>query len=182
MFVPLTVKGKAEAPAVAPDCERKIFVGAAGVEGEIVKGIVLETTPRFDTSIFTLPAEAIKFAGRTAVNCTGLTKLVASGVTVAVPDGGDGGTTQSTTDPVTKFVPFTVRMTPGGLHAGVEDMEVAEDDKDVIVGATMLKLCCDEGIAPGFTNWMFVVPKLARSLAGTVATREAGSEADAGGT
>jgi hypothetical protein len=71
-----------------------------------------------------------------------------------VPDGGTGGTTHSTTEPLTKFVPVTETVTPGGLHAGVEAMDDAgdEDDKAVTVGPTIVKLICADICAPGFSS------------------------------
>jgi hypothetical protein len=48
-FVPLTVKGKAAAPAVALVCEMEIFAGAGGDDAEIVKASMFERTPELDT-------------------------------------------------------------------------------------------------------------------------------------
>lgn len=85
------------------------------------------------------------------------------------------GVIQSTTDPLTKPVPFRVRVTPGGLHAGV-----VEDDKELMTGVAIVKGTREEAVVPGLTSWMFVDPGDARSEAGTVATRPAGTAAMAG--
>jgi hypothetical protein len=108
---------------VAPVCEREIFAGDAGVEGEIEKGNAFESAPRLVTSIFTVPGVATSDSGMAAINSVELTNVVANCETVGVPEGGDGGTIQSTTEPVTKFVPVTVSVTPGGLHAGADAIE-----------------------------------------------------------
>ena len=68
------------------------------------------------------------------MSCVELTKVVASGVIV----GGVPGTIHSTTDPFTKFAPFTVRVNPEGLHDGVVFDEVVEDDKEVMVGGMIV--------------------------------------------
>jgi hypothetical protein len=174
-FVPLTVKEKAAAPAVARVCEMETFVGVGGDEVEIVKGEGFERKPELDTviEIGDALAKAISEAGMAAVSCVELTNVVTSADVVARADC-VAGTVHSTTEPFTKFVPVTVRMTPGGLHAGVEGREVMEDDKDVTVGAAIVKGNCEEAIVPGLTSWMCVVPGFARSAAGTVATSAAG--------
>jgi hypothetical protein len=48
-FVPFTVKVNEAAPAATVVCEREIFDGARGDEGEIVNGSALERTPTLDT-------------------------------------------------------------------------------------------------------------------------------------
>lgn len=127
----------------------------------------------------TAPGEAISESGRVAVSCVALTNVVGSGRTVAVPPGG-GGITQSTVELFTKFVPVTVRMSPGGLHAGVvEGVDDAEDNKAVIVGALMVKGAFEEAGVPGLIRSSFALPTLARSVAGTVATSAAGALCDA---
>lgn len=110
------------------------MAGAGSDEGETVKGIAFERTPELDTSIFTVPAEAISAAGTTAVSCVELTKVVARA------DGSAGGglLTHSTTEPFTKFEPFTVRVKPEGVHDGVELDEVVDDDKELMEGETIV--------------------------------------------
>jgi len=80
-----------------------------------------------DTVIEAVPAEAISEAGMVAVSCVELTNVVARGELF-----------QSTTEPFTKFVPFTVRVNPEGLHDGVVFNEVVEDDKEVTVGGMIV--------------------------------------------
>jgi hypothetical protein len=168
--VPFTVKRKAAAPAVALVCETEIFVGAGGDAGEIVKGSVFESTPELDTSIFTVPGEAINEAGMVAVSCVALTNVVAR----ADGSAGGGFVAHSTTEPFTKFAPFTVTVTPGGLHAGVVFDEFVEDDKEAIVGALIVKGNCEEAGVPGLISSRRVVPGFARSAGGTVATSSIG--------
>lgn len=48
-FVPVTIREKPAAPAVALVWEREIFDGAGGDPAEIVKGSVLERTPELET-------------------------------------------------------------------------------------------------------------------------------------
>ncbi len=134
MFVPVTIKGRATVPAVAVAGEMDAIVGAGSDEAEIVKGKLFERTPELDTSIFTVPAEAISEAGMVAVSCVELTNVVGS----TEGSAGGGFIAQSTTEPFTKFVPFTVTVTPEGLHDGVVFDEVVEDDKEVMEGATIV--------------------------------------------
>ena len=56
---------------------------------------------------------------------------------------------QSTTEPLTKFVPLTVSVNPVGLHEGVVLDDVVEDDNEVIVGGTIVKGSCPEMPPPG---------------------------------
>src|SRR5579863_1431409 len=77
-FVPLTVNMNGADPAVAPVCEMEIFDGAGGEDAEIVKAIAAERIPELDTSILTVPGEAIYAAGIVAVSCVELTNVVAS--------------------------------------------------------------------------------------------------------
>ena len=90
------------------------------------------------------------------------------------------GVIQSTTDPLTKPVPFRVRVTPGGLHAGIIFDEFVEEDKELMTGVAIVKGTREEAVVPGLTSWTFVDPGDARSIAGTVATRLAGTAAMAG--
>ena len=99
------------------------------------------------------------------MSCIELTKVVASGVIV----GGVPGAIHSTTDPFTKFAPFTVRVTPGGLHAGVVALEFVEDDNEAIVGVLIVNAAVEEAAVPGLVRSRCVLPGFARSAAGTVA-------------
>ena len=80
-----------------------------------------------------------------AVSCVELTNVVAS------TEGGAGGgfVTHSTTEPLTKFAPVTVRMTTEGLHDGVVFDEVVEEDKEVIDGGTIVNGSEEDGAPPG---------------------------------
>jgi len=144
-FVPLTVKVVAAVPAVAVAGEMAAIVGAGGEEAEIVKGEAFERTPKLDTSIFIVPAEAISETGTVAVSCVELTNVVAS----TKGSAGGGLMTQSTAEPFTKFVPVTVRVNPEGLQEGVVFDEVVDDDKDVTVGGAMVNGNEVEGVPPG---------------------------------
>jgi hypothetical protein len=77
---------------------------------------------------------AISEAGTTAVSCVALIKVVAN------VDGRAGGgfTAHLTTEPLTKFVPVTVRVTFEALHDGVELFDVADEDTEVTVGPVMV--------------------------------------------
>ena len=127
-LLPVTLRGNATVPAVAPVGEMAVITAAASVDAEIVKGAGAELTPELETVIETVPAEAISEAGMMAVSCVELTYVVARGEPF-----------QSTTEPFTKFAPFTVRVNPVGLQDGVVFDEVVEDDKEVMVGARIVK-------------------------------------------
>jgi len=99
-----------------------------------------------------------------------LTKVVASDDVT----GGAAVVIQLTTDPFTKFAPFTVSVTPGGLHAGVVFDKFVDDDKEVTEGGAIVKPNFEEAGVPGLISSMFVVPGLARSTAGTVAISSVG--------
>jgi hypothetical protein len=114
-----------------------VIVGVASDEAETVKGAEFERAPELDTVIEAVPAEAISAAEMRAVRYGG-------GFGFACVDGGwtnvvaRGEPFQSTTEPFTKFVPFTVRVNPVGLHAGVVFDEVVEDETEVIVGGEIV--------------------------------------------
>ena len=61
-FVPVTIRGNATVPAVAPAGEMDVIVGVESVEAEIVKDAGAELTPELDTVIEAVPAEAISGA------------------------------------------------------------------------------------------------------------------------
>jgi hypothetical protein len=141
-FVPVTDNVTAAVPAVAFVGEMVAIVGAGSDEGEIVKGKAFERAPELDTSTFTVPAEAISETGMMAVSCVGLTNVVAS----TGGTGGGGLTTHSTTELFTKFVPFTVRVTPEELHAAVVFDEVVEETREETVGGTIMN---ESGVEAG---------------------------------
>lgn len=125
-LLPVTLREKAAVPAVAPAGEMEVITAAGSDVAEIVKEAGAELTPELDTVIDAVPAEAVSEAGMTAVSCVELTNVVLRGEPF-----------QLMTDPFTpfrKFVPFTVRMNPVGLHDGVEFDIVVEDDREVMVG------------------------------------------------
>lgn len=78
---------------------------------------------------------------------------------------------QSTTEEFKKFVPFTVRVNPEGLHDGVVFDEVVEDDKEVMAGARIKNGIPPEVPPPGPIVNIFTcaVPRARKSAAGTVA-------------
>jgi hypothetical protein len=131
------------------------ITAAGSVEAEIVKEAGAELTPELDTVIDADPAEAISENGMVAVSCVALTKAVPR----AEPF-------QSTTEPFTKLVPFTVRVTPDGLHD-----EVVGGDKEVMAGGTIVNGTCPEVPPPGpsvnISTW--AVPMARKSDAGIVA-------------
>jgi hypothetical protein len=138
---PVTLRGKATVPAVAPVGDMEVITAAGSDEAEIVKGAGAELTPELDTVIEAVPAEAISDEEIMAVSCVELTKVVLR----AEPF-------QSTTDvfaPFTKFAPFTVRMNPAGLHEGVVFDIVVEDDSEVIVGGRIVNGSPPEVPPPG---------------------------------
>jgi len=126
-LLPVTFRENAAVPAVAPTGEIEVIDAVESDEAEIVKDAGAEFTPELDTVIDAVPAEAISEAGMVAVSCVELTNVVARGELF-----------QSTTEPFTKFVPFTVRVKPEGLHDGVVFDEVVEDDKEVMVGGMIV--------------------------------------------
>jgi hypothetical protein len=136
------------------------ITAAGSVEAEIVKEAGAELTPELDTVIDADPAEAISEYGMAAVSCVELTNAVPR----AEPF-------QSTTEPFTKFVPFTVRVNPKGLHDGVVFDEVMEDDKDVMAGGTIVNGICPEVPPPGpsVNTSTWAAPIERKSAAGTVA-------------
>jgi len=140
-LLPVTLRGNATVPAVAPVGEMAVITAAASVDAEIVKGAGAELTPELETVIETVPAEAISEAGMMAVSCVELTYVVVR----AEPF-------QLMTDvftPFTKFVPVTVRVNPVGLQDGVVFDEVVEVDKEVMVGGMIVKGSFPEVPPPG---------------------------------
>jgi hypothetical protein len=137
-FAPVTTKENAAVPAVAPMGDRDEIVGVGSDEAEIVKEAIAELTPKLDTVIEAVPAVAISEAAMMAVSCVALTNAVVR----AEPF-------QLTTDPFTKFVPSTVRVKPVGLHEGVVFDIVVEDDKEVMVGGTIVNGSPPEVPPPG---------------------------------
>jgi len=161
--LPVTLRGNATVPAVAPTGEMEVITAAGSDAAEIVKDAGAELTPELDTVIEAVPADSISEAGMMSVNCVELTNVVLR----ADPF-------QLTTDaftPFTKFVPFTVRVNPVGLHEGVVFDGVVEDDKDVMVGGMTVNGSAPDVPPPGpmVNTSTWAVPVARKSAAGTVA-------------
>lgn len=137
MFPPSTVKVTEVVPTIAAAGEAEMFAGAGSTEGEIVKGVRFERAPELETSIFTIPAEAISETGMMAVSCVALTNVVAR-ADVMIGVDGVAGITQKTAEPFTKYVPVTVRVTPEGLHEAVVFDAVVEDDNEEMLGGSIV--------------------------------------------
>ena len=69
-FVPLTVRVKADPPAVVEVGDRPVIVGATAV---MVNVAPADVPPELVTVTVAEPGAAIRFAGTTAVNCVALT-------------------------------------------------------------------------------------------------------------
>jgi hypothetical protein len=89
-----------------------------------VKVTVFDVPVGFETETPALGGNAVSVARIAAVSWFVLTNVVAR----AEPF-------QLTTDPLTKFVPFTVNAKPVGLQYGADDIEVDGATREVIVGA-----------------------------------------------
>src|SRR5260370_41583588 len=77
-------------------------------EGEVV--VELDTVT---AAVPAIPGKAVSEAEIVAVSCVALTNVVSR-----------GDPFQLTTDPLTKLVPFTVRVKPAGLQYDVEDAKI----------------------------------------------------------
>ena len=78
---------------------------------------------------------------------------------------------QLTTEPFTKFVPFTVSTKPVELHDGEEFDDVVEDESDVMAGARIEKEIPPDvpPPGPGVNTVIWELPADWKSLPGTVA-------------
>jgi hypothetical protein len=122
-LLPVTLRGKDAPPAVALPGAKVVIAGTGSDEAETVKGEAAETTPELDTVTDAAPAAAISAAEIPAVSCVALTNAVARGELF-----------QETTEPFTKFAPFTVSVKPAAVQDGVAFDCVVDDDNDVIEG------------------------------------------------
>jgi hypothetical protein len=135
-LLPVTFRVTAAVPAVARAGESEVIAGTGRELGDVVeKFIALEVAAegRFDTEIAAGPIATVSVGGIAAVSCIALTNVV-----------GRGDPFQLTTEPLTKFVPFTVRVKPAGLQYDVEDAET-----DVTVGAEIVNVAPGEMPPPG---------------------------------
>jgi len=137
-FVPVTVNVALAAPAVAPAGDIVAMVGAGEEVDEIAKERAFEKAPKLLTSIFTEPTETTSAGGMTAVSCVGLTYVVARVEIAGIPDGVGEGITQLTTEPFTKFVPVTVRVTGEVPQDAVEFDDEPEADKEATAGGEIV--------------------------------------------
>jgi hypothetical protein len=164
-LVPATFKVNVAVPAVAEAGEIEAATGAGSVVGVVVEKFTrLDVTAdgKLDTEIGVIvPGGAGSVAGIAAVSCVPLTNVV-----------GRGDPFQLTTDPLTKLVPFTVKVKPAGLQYDVEDAET-----EVTVGADIVNVAPTDVPPPGpSVNKKTVASPAARSsAAGTIALRYAGT-------
>ena len=79
-----------------------------------------------------VPGKAVSAGKITAVSCVELTKVVER-----------GDPFQFTTSPSTKFVPFTVKVTPVALQDGVVFEEVVDAESEVMIGGTIENVTLD---------------------------------------
>lgn len=135
-MLPVTFRVTAAVPAVARAGESEVIAGTARELGDVMEKLTeFEFTAegKFDTEITAGPSEVVSVGGIAAVSCIGLTNVV-----------GRGEPFQLTTEPLTKFVPFTVRVKPAGLQYDVEDAET-----DVTVGAEIVNVAPVDMPPPG---------------------------------
>jgi len=133
-LVPLasTPSKNAADPAAALDGKSVVMTGVgSGVVGDAtVKGEDTEDKEgivELDTVTVAGPGKAVSVAEIAAVSCVALTKVVWR-----------GDPFQFTTSPFgTKLVPFTVRVMPAGLQAGVLFADVVDAESDAMVGRTI---------------------------------------------
>jgi len=151
-FVPLTVRVKADPPAVVEVGDRLVIVGATAV---MVNVAPADVPPELVTVTVAEPGAAIRLAGTTAVNCVAFTYVLANAV---VP--------HCTVVPESKFVPLMIKLTTP-LPAMAE-----EGERLVIVGGRaageMVNVAPVE-VLPETLTVMFAEPAFAIRLAGTAA-------------
>jgi hypothetical protein len=124
--LPVTVSVNVGDPAVALVCDSEIRLGARRlVEGVvIVKNMVLEGAEPLETETLAVPGNAVSAARIEAVSRAELPKVVTRGEPF-----------QFTTEPFTKFEPFTFNAKPLGWQYGADESEVEGAETDVIAGA-----------------------------------------------
>jgi hypothetical protein len=135
-LLPVRFRDTATVPAVALVGESEAIAGTGSELGDVMEKFTeLEFTAdgRLDTEIAAAPSEVVSVGRIAAVSCIALTNVV-----------GRGDPFQLTTEPLTKFVPLTVRVKPAGLQYDVEDAET-----EVTVGAEIVKVAPGEMPPPG---------------------------------
>src|SRR5213596_2653722 len=155
-FVPFTVRVKAAAPAVALPGVSEPSVGTELLMVNVSAPEVPPPGVGENTVTDAVPAVAASLAGIAARNCVPLTNVVVR----AAPF-------QRTTDPLTKFVPFTVRVkaaAPAVALPGVSEPIVG-------TGLLMVNVSAPEVPPPGVgeNTVTDAVPAVATSLAGIAA-------------
>jgi hypothetical protein len=133
-FPPVTLSAMAAVPAVALAGKKEAIVGtgrAAGAVREKLKGF--ERTEPLLTVTGCVPWNAASAEVSSAVSCVALTNVVARGEPF-----------QLTTEPFTKFVPFTVSVRPDRLQDAVEDPET-----DVMAGGDIVNALPPDVPPPG---------------------------------
>src|SRR5580692_4320128 len=112
-LAPVTVRVNGPEPTIALEGAMGavvLTVGAGNGDGGTAteKLAELETAEPLDTVIVAVPCMMVSVYGMRAVSCVVLTNVV-----------GREEPFQSTTDPFTKFVPFTCNVNPVALQLGV---------------------------------------------------------------
>ena len=122
-FPPVTLSVMAAVPAVALTGKSEAIVGAGSAAGAVTEKLMeFDRTEPVDTVTGCIPWNAASAEVSSAVSCVELTNVVAR-----------GDPFQLTTEPLTKFVPFTVSVRPVRLQDAVEDPET-----DVIAGGEIV--------------------------------------------
>jgi hypothetical protein len=164
-LIPVTFKLNAAVPAVTRAGESEVMAGRGSELGDVMeklKGADVTADGKLTTEIIAaVSSEVVSVGGIPAVSCTALTNVV-----------GRGDPFQLTTDPLTKFVPFTVRVKPAGLQYDVEDAEI-----EVTVGAEIVNVAPTDVPPPGpsVNKKTVASPAARKSAAGTIALRYAGT-------
>jgi hypothetical protein len=138
--------------------------GSGVVDGATVKGEDAEDKEgivELDTVTVAGPGKAVSVAEIAAVSCVAFTNVVWRGEPF-----------QFTTSPLgTKLAPFTVRVMPAGLQAGVVFDDVVDPESDVMVGRTIGNEIVLErfGLDAGLATATWTVSTEAKFAAVTVA-------------
>lgn len=184
----VAVKVNAELPAPAVVGESKLSTGVmraalgvvsvTGEEGDVPTELV--------TVMLAVPGNAALEAGTKAVNWVALTKVVALTGLPMLSSFNSSAPFQFTTASLVKLVPFTVRVKPCVLQAGVEAAEVVLADNEVIAGGVpggvpivkrttsdisvvvvLFTFCVADCAEPGICTAICTVPGVVSKEAGT---------------